>query len=66
TAGNLRVDYVLPSRDCQVVQSGVVWPDIRNLPAAQRDLVRRALAASDHHLVWVDVRLPDRHGEKQP
>lgn len=49
--GRLRVDYVLPSRDWQVLGAGVVWP----LPgqAGHDD----ALAASRHRLVWVDLAL---------
>jgi hypothetical protein len=47
--GNLRVDYVLPSRDLLVCASGVHWP-------AQPDAAdAAALAATDHRLVWVDV-----------
>ena len=46
--GNLRVDYVLPSADLEVVASGVHWPEGgRELETAER--------ASDHRLVWVDV-----------
>lgn len=45
--GNLRVDYVLPSRDLAVTDAGVVWP-------ADPD----PAAASRHHLVWVDITLP--------
>ncbi len=46
--GNLRVDYVLPSRPLQPVQSGVFWP----LPDEE---LSRLNDASDHHLVWVDA-----------
>jgi endonuclease/exonuclease/phosphatase family metal-dependent hydrolase len=49
-AGNLRVDYILPSRTLDVVASGVFWP-ASDEPGA--DLVR----SSDHRMVWVDVRL---------
>ncbi|MCA8977489.1 MAG: endonuclease/exonuclease/phosphatase family protein [Planctomycetes bacterium] len=49
--GNLRVDYVLPSRDLGEHGALVFWP----LPhEAGADLV----SASDHRLVWVDVGLP--------
>jgi hypothetical protein len=48
--GNLRVDYVLPSRGLPVVQSGVFWP-LPYEPGA------RAVAWSDHRLVWVDLGL---------
>jgi endonuclease/exonuclease/phosphatase family metal-dependent hydrolase len=46
--GNLRVDYVLPSRTLRVAACGVFWP-ASNEPAAA------LVAASDHRLVWVDV-----------
>lgn len=51
--GNLRVDYVLPSKDLKVVASGVFWP-------AESDplfkLVGRfPFPSSDHRLVWVDL-----------
>lgn len=54
--GNLRVDYVLPSRDLTLVGSGVFWP----APADPlRHLVGdgRSRDASDHRLVWVDLDL---------
>lgn len=50
--GNLRVDYVLPSRDLAVMASGVFWPTPDD-PMAET--VERASA---HRLVWVDVELP--------
>ncbi len=54
--GNLRVDYCLASRELEVVDCGVFWPD-----TSQPD---HALAhASDHHLVWIDVRPADKPGE---
>lgn len=48
--GNLRVDYVLPSTNTVVVDSGVFWPAPGDVNADLADV-------SDHHLVWVDVRL---------
>ena len=48
--GNLRVDYVLPSRSLQIVKSGVFWPPDGDPTAALLD-------ASDHRLVWVDVMI---------
>lgn len=45
--GNMRVDYVLPSSDWQVLGSGVYWPD-----GAEGNV---ADAASRHRLVWVDL-----------
>lgn len=47
--GNLRVDYVLPSADWQVLASGVIWPD------AATPLGQAAITASRHRLVWVDI-----------
>ncbi|HET9067059.1 MAG TPA: endonuclease/exonuclease/phosphatase family protein [Amaricoccus sp.] len=51
-AGNLRTDYVLPSRDLAVAASGVAWP------APGAPLAAAAAAASPHRLVWVDLTLP--------
>ncbi|MCA9263628.1 MAG: endonuclease/exonuclease/phosphatase family protein [Planctomycetales bacterium] len=50
STGNLRVDYVLPSKNLHVVGQGVFWPAPEQ-PGS--DLVR----ASDHRLVWIDVQL---------
>jgi len=49
--GNLRIDYVLPSRDLAVTQAGVFWP----LAFEQTSAL---LAVTDHRLVWVDVQMP--------
>ncbi|MCB7136029.1 endonuclease/exonuclease/phosphatase family protein [Cellulosimicrobium marinum] len=51
--GNLRADYVLPSRDLRVRDAGVFWP-------VQADPLSRLTGvfpfpSSDHRLVWVDV-----------
>lgn len=46
--GNLRVDYVLPSRPLVPTGSGVFWP-------APGDELARLDEASDHHLTWVDL-----------
>ncbi len=51
--GNLRCDFVLPSAECEIVASGVFWPTIEQLEAIDKDL----LGASDHRLVWMDIRL---------
>lgn len=48
--GNLRVDYVLPARGLGVRGDGVFWP----VPGSVLD---RLGDASDHHLVWVDLRV---------
>lgn len=52
--GNLRVDYVLPSRRLKVLGGGVFWP-------ATSDPLYRLTGAypfptSDHRMVWLDVR----------
>lgn len=46
--GNLRVDYLLPSRNLSVTDAGVLWP-------TDGTLVEAVEEASDHRLVWVDV-----------
>lgn len=48
----MRVSYVLPDSDIQVVQAGTLWPD------DQPDLQAAIEAASRHRLVWVDIALP--------
>lgn len=54
--GNLRVDYVLPSKDLQICGSGVFWPAPEDpLWRLVNDDVR---TSSDHRLVWVDIALP--------
>ncbi len=52
--GNLRVDFVLPSRSLKVTGGGVFWPTSEELQALELDITD----ASDHHLVWLDVQLP--------
>ncbi|MGV2982710.1 endonuclease/exonuclease/phosphatase family protein [Microbacterium sp. AGC85] len=54
--GNIRVDYVLPSRQIRVIDSGVFWP-------ASDDPLSRLTGvypfpSSDHRLVWADVDVP--------
>jgi len=51
--GNLRADYVLPSRKLRVLGAGVFWP-------VQADPLSRLTGvfpfpSSDHRLVWVDL-----------
>lgn len=46
----VRVDYVLPSRDLNTTDSGVVWP-VDGEPLAH------AVGATDHRMVWIDVKL---------
>ncbi len=50
-SGGLRVDYVLPSRaGFSIAAAGVFWP-----PAGHA-LATLASEASDHRLVWIDLR----------
>jgi hypothetical protein len=37
-----------------VVDSGVFWPTVSELSDVDRELIE----ASDHRLVWIDIRLP--------
>jgi len=53
--GNLRTDYVLPSRGTQVLDAGVFWP-------SQGDPLSRLTGvypfpSSDHRLVWADLQM---------
>jgi Endonuclease/Exonuclease/phosphatase family len=54
--GNLRADYVLPSRNLRMLDGAVFWP-------LSTDPLFRLVGVfpfptSDHRLVWVDVRVP--------
>jgi hypothetical protein len=56
--GNLRADYVLPSKQLRPVDAEVFWP-------VQADPLSRLTGvfpfpSSDHRLVWTDVRVPGR------
>jgi endonuclease/exonuclease/phosphatase family metal-dependent hydrolase len=51
STGNLRLDYVLPSRGLKVIGCGVFWP-------ASDETGHELTDASDHHLVWVDIEWP--------
>ena len=53
--GNLRADYVLPSRDLRVTGSGVFWP-VRSDPLSALTGAF-PFPSSDHRLVWVDLAL---------
>ena len=57
--GNLRVDYVLPSADLEIIGAGVFWP-------AEGEPGAELIDASDHRLVWVDVTLPAASGAASP
>lgn len=54
TVGNLRVDYVLPSRGLTVCDGGVFWPT-RDGEHAALVWGDRPPPSSDHRLVWLDV-----------
>ena len=49
TVGNLRADYLLPSRNLKVIDGGVVWP-APGEPGAE------AVKATDHRMVWIDIQ----------
>ena len=46
--GNMRIDYVVPSKSLKVLGSGVFWPK-PDEPGS------KAAAGSDHRLVWIDI-----------
>lgn len=54
--GNLRVDYVLPSRQIRIVDSGVFWPASGDPLSALTGTY--PFPSSDHRLVWVDADVP--------
>jgi endonuclease/exonuclease/phosphatase family metal-dependent hydrolase len=56
--GNLRVDYVLPSKNLKVESGGVFWPTPDDPEAALS-------TASDHHLVWIDLVWPAIAGDRR-
>ncbi len=49
-AGNMRIDYVLPSATLKVAGCGVFWP-------ASDQPGHELTDVSDHHLVWLDIEL---------
>ena len=55
-AGNLRVDYLLPSAGIRVCGGGVFWPG-RAEPAAALVWGDRPPPSSDHRLVWLDINV---------
>lgn len=54
--GNVRADYVLPSRDIAIVKAQVFWPLAAN--PLSRLTGTFPFPSSDHRLVWIDARLP--------
>jgi hypothetical protein len=55
-AGNLRADYVLPSKNLRIAGSGVFWPVQSDPDSALTGVF--PFPSSDHRLVFVDVRVP--------
>ena len=51
--GNLRVDYVLPSKNLSIRDCGVFWPETPDPLFALVGV--DPFPASDHRLVWVNV-----------
>ncbi len=47
-SGNLRIDYVLPSKTLTISDTGVFWP-------AKSDPLSQLINATDHRLVWIDL-----------
>jgi hypothetical protein len=54
--GNLRADYVLPSRNLRITGAGVFWPILAD--PLSRLTGTFPFPSSDHRLVWVDVMVP--------
>lgn len=59
--GNLRADYVLPSKHLRIKDAGIFWP------VASDPLFHLVgtfpFPGSDHRLVWVDLFIPHLHNE---
>ena len=59
TPGNLRADYVLPSKNLPIRNAGVFWPlasdPLFSLVGVYNDPVPFGFPSSDHRLVWADV-----------
>ena len=53
--GNLRVDYVLPSKNLRILDAAVFWP-LSSDPLF-RLVGTFPFPSSDHRLVWADVRM---------
>ena len=55
--GNLRADYLLPSRNLRIIDSAVFWPEPGH-PLLYLTGTGFPVPSSDHRLVWVDVVVP--------
>lgn len=62
TSGNLRADYVLPSRQLPILDAGIFWPTPGKEFSYLTDTTGAGWPAisSDHRLVWVDLHLNHR------
>ena len=59
----LRADYVIPSKNFIVVDSGVFWPaegDDGRYLVKDPDLGFAKDVSSDHRMVWVDLYIPSK------
>lgn len=57
-AGNLRLDYLLPSQGLEVLGCGVFWPAAGQVGSDPADAERAGAdlaEVSDHRLVWLDI-----------
>ena len=54
--GNLRTDYVLPSKNLRIEDAAVFWP--LSVDPLFRLVGTFPFPSSDHRLVWIDVRVP--------
>ncbi|MBI9035770.1 MAG: endonuclease/exonuclease/phosphatase family protein [Bacteroidales bacterium] len=50
----LRLDYVLPSKNLRVTNSGIYWPP---LDEEHSEIIKNK-KPSDHRMVWVDFKIP--------
>lgn len=61
TPGNLRADYVLPSADLQITNSGIFWPQntdpLFRLVGTFSPTLFNGFPSSDHRSVYVDVQV---------
>lgn len=58
--GNIRADYVLPSRDLRIRDARVFWPGSDD--PLSRLTGTYPFPTSDHRLVWVDTQVRSGHG----
>jgi Endonuclease/Exonuclease/phosphatase family len=56
SVGNLRADYVLPSKGLKPLGGGVFWPEESD-PLARLVRMSPAVASSDHRLVYLDLAI---------